>query len=158
MATIAVALGPEFPSRVVASGGNWVHKDRDVPDTFLMNIDYPSEHSVFMMGTDANNTGVPEVIHGQHASMTFGEPTVEPQKQFLTAFEAAKQRGALDVPRPHIGDHMSNWLDCLRTRAKPNCDVELGYRVQVAITMGVLAYRQNRAMLFDPEAEKVTTA
>ncbi|MBN1343836.1 MAG: Gfo/Idh/MocA family oxidoreductase [Phycisphaerae bacterium] len=158
LAHLAVALGPEFPSRVVASGGNWVHKDRDVPDTFLMNIDYPSEHSVFLMGTDANDTGVPEVIQGQHASMTFGGPKVEPQQEFVKEFEEAKKRGALDVPRPNVGDHIDNWLECLRTREKPNCDVELGYRVQVAITSAVMAYRQGRAVLFDPKTHKVSTA
>jgi len=153
LAHLAVALGPEFPDKVVASGGNWVHKDRDVPDTFLMNIDYPSEHSVFLMGTDANDKGLSEVIHGQYGSMTFGGPTLEPQKAFAKQFEEAKKRGAHDVPMPDVGDHMGNWLECLRTRAAPNCNVELGYRVQVAITMGVLAYKRNRAALFDPKTE-----
>ena len=154
---LAVALGPEFPCRAVASGGKWVHKDRDVPDTFLMNLDYPSEHSIFMAGTDANNKNIPEYIHGQHGSMALGGPTLEPQKAFAKEFEAAKQRGAHDVPRPEMPDHMDNWLQCLRTRQMPTCNVELGYRVQVAITMGVLAYRRNKTIEFDPKTETLKT-
>ena len=155
LAHLAVALGPEFPARVVASGGNWVHKDRDVPDTFLMNIDYPSEHSIFLMGTDANDGGIPEVIHGQYGSMVFDGFKIEPQRAFAQPFEEAKKHGAHDVPSPSLPDHMGNWLECLRTRAMPTCNVELGYRVQVAITMGVLAYRQNKAVYFDPKSETV---
>ena len=34
----------EYPSRVVASGGRYLEKDeRDIPDTFMMTVDYPSE-------------------------------------------------------------------------------------------------------------------
>ncbi len=154
---LAVALGPELPQRVVASGGKWLHKDRDVPDTFLMTIDYPSEHSMFLMGTDGNDTNVTETINGQVATMTFGDgPTVQPQKAFAKQFQEAKKRGALDAPRPKLPDHMDNWLDCIRTRKDPTCNVELGTCVQVAITMGVLAYRKNTSALFDPKTEKVS--
>ncbi len=157
LAHLAVALGPELPSRVVASGGKWVHKDRDVPDTFMMNIDYPNEHSIFLVGTDANNTGLPEVIHGQHADMRFDPFKVEPQKAFEKECEAAKKKGALDVQAPKLLDHMGNWLECLRTRGAPTANVELGYRVQVAITLGVLAYRKNTSMEFDPKTETLKT-
>ncbi len=155
LAHLAVALELELPARAVASGGNWIHKDRDVPDTFLMNVDYPSEHSIFLMGTDANDKHFEEAIHGQHGSMTFGGPKIEPQHAFRKQFDAAKQRGAHDVPRPSLPDHMDNWLECLRTRGTPTCNVELGYRVQVAITLGVLAYRKNRTVEFDPKTETV---
>jgi predicted dehydrogenase len=143
LAHIAVVLGPEFPRRVVASGGNWLHKDRDVPDTFLMNIDYPSDQSVFMMGTDGNDEGTPEVVYGQYGSIFLDNFKVEPQKAFSRQFEEAKRQGAQDVPPPVMPDHMDNWLQCIRTRGTPACHVELGYRVQVAITMGVLAFRKN---------------
>jgi predicted dehydrogenase len=157
LAHLAVVLGAEFPARVVASGGNWVHKDREVPDTFLMNIDYPSEHSVFMMGTDANDEGIPEIIHGQYGSILLDDFKVEPQKAFARQFEEARKQGAQDVAKPALADHMDNWLECIRTRGTPTCNVEMGYRVQVAITMAVLAYRKNKAIYFDPKTEMVRT-
>jgi hypothetical protein len=38
---LLMTIGPEFPIRVSASGGIYVQKDREVPDTFFMNVDYP---------------------------------------------------------------------------------------------------------------------
>ena len=39
---LLVAIGGEFPFRVTSSGGIYVQKDREVPDTFFMNVDYPA--------------------------------------------------------------------------------------------------------------------
>jgi predicted dehydrogenase len=49
-----------------------------------------------------------------------------------------------------------NFLRCVRTREKPALDGELGYRAQVAVDLGVTAYRYNKVAFFDPELEKVT--
>ncbi len=51
--------------------------------------------------------------------------------------------------------HMQNFLECVKTREKPNLDAETAYRAQVTITMGVQSYRQNKVLFFDPKAEKV---
>jgi len=40
-----IALGPQFPIRVVASGGNYAAFDREVPDCFHVLIDYPPEEN-----------------------------------------------------------------------------------------------------------------
>jgi predicted dehydrogenase len=42
LAPLVMITGQEFPARVTASGGIFVQKDREVPDTFLMNVDYSS--------------------------------------------------------------------------------------------------------------------
>ncbi len=40
---MVIALGPQFPIRVVASGGNYAAFDREVPDCFHVLVDYPPE-------------------------------------------------------------------------------------------------------------------
>ena len=35
-----MTTGVEFPVRVAATGGVYAQKDREVPDTFFMNVDY----------------------------------------------------------------------------------------------------------------------
>jgi hypothetical protein len=52
--------------------------------------------------------------------------------------------------------HMANFLDCVRTRQTPTLDVETGFRVQVAITMAVQAYREGRVLYWDSEKQVVT--
>jgi len=62
----------EYPKRVVASGGRFLEKDeRDIPDTFLMMVDYPSEHTVVLASVMTNDVGLDTVIRGQHATMSF---------------------------------------------------------------------------------------
>jgi predicted dehydrogenase len=62
----------EYPKRVVATGGTFVEKDeRDIPDTFMMMVDYPTEHSVVLVSVMTNDTGIDDVIRGQHGTMYF---------------------------------------------------------------------------------------
>ena len=39
---LLLSIGGEFPLRVTSSGGIYLQKDREVPDTFFMNVDYPA--------------------------------------------------------------------------------------------------------------------
>src|SRR5438270_673718 len=47
---------PQFPHRVMASGGIYVFKDsREVPDTFNLLADFPQGHSLVLSSTMANS-------------------------------------------------------------------------------------------------------
>ena len=50
---------PEFPRRVSALGGIYQFWDREVPDTFTVQIDYPSNHTVVLISSMANDFGIP---------------------------------------------------------------------------------------------------
>jgi predicted dehydrogenase len=151
---LQVALGPEFPKRVVASGGIYVFRDRETPDTFHMMIDYPSDHTIVLLGSQANRQRVPEIIRGHKGTITFEPPglILRPEKEF----ENDVKELAME-PKPRAG-HMDNFLQCVRTRKKPHCNEIIGYRVMVAIGLGVRAYREQRVMLFDVKNEKVIPA
>ncbi len=151
---LQIALGPEFPKRVVASGGIYVFQDRETPDTFHMMIDYPSDHTIVLLGSQANRQRVPEIIRGHRGTITFEPPglILRPQKEF----ENEVKELAIN-PQPRAG-HMDNFLQCIRTRKKPHCNEIIGYRVMVAIGMGVRAYRERKVMLFDLKNEKVLPA
>ncbi len=146
-----VALGPEFPSRVVASGGIYAHHDREVPDTFHVLIDYPTNHTMALHATQANEQGLREIIRGQEATMYFEGPglVIRPEKPF------AEGREEITVAAEKRPDHMQNWLDCIRSRERPTLDVDTGYKTQVAIALAVAAYREQKVKLFDPVKEEV---
>lgn len=148
---LQIALGPEFPKRVSAGGGIYVQHDRDVPDTFHMIIDYPSNHSIVLCSSMANRQGVTEMIRGHEATMYFEDPgvVVRPEDEFKD------QRQEIKVARePRLG-HMENWLDCIRTRNKPHLDADTGYRIMTAIALGVESYRKEKVMRFDPVRQRV---
>ena len=167
----------EYPKRVVASGGIYLEKDdRDIPDTFFMMVDYPSEHTVVLSSVMTNDDTWPYVIRGQHATMNFGNGIdLKEQGVWSNEFranngiETRKVRGedgkTRDEPgrgraEVHLGsvprrDHMGNFLDAVRNGDQLACDVDLGCSVMVAIKMGVEAYRQNKVMRWDAQAEEM---
>jgi predicted dehydrogenase len=151
LAHLAIALGPEFPVRVSAAGGIYAFPDREVPDTYHTLIDYPSDHSVALVSSMANQQGIPDIIYGHEATMYFEGPgvVIRPEPDF------AAERPAMEVAARPRADHMHNFLDCVRTREKPHLNADAAYRVMVAIALGVTAYRGQRTVHFDPEKEEV---
>ncbi len=47
--------------------------------------------------------------------------------------------------------HHRNWLDCIRSRAKPVADVEIGARTVTIVHLGNLAYWNGRQLKWDPQ-------
>ena len=48
-----------------------------------------------------------------------------------------------------------NWLDCMRTRKRPLCEVEDGHRVATACNLANMSLRLGRSIRWDPEKEQV---
>ena len=165
---LLLSIGGEFPLRVTSSGGIYVQKDREVPDTFFMNVDYPS-WTMQLACSVASGVGAPLVIHGTEATLFVGQNSesltntameVVPDQEYREEFK--KKTGAdvmkIDVqPFPRGSHpHMDNFLDCVRSRQEPNLPARLGYQAMAAIAMGVQAYRDSEVLFFDRRREKIT--
>jgi predicted dehydrogenase len=156
---IAIA-GPdgEYPSRVNASGGLYIEKDgRDIPDTFLMTADYPSEWSLFLVSTLTNDAGLPDRIHGKHGTMELGgDPVLKVNGPFAEEFRAKNEgKDEVKLPTRPRRDLEGNFIDVLRGKDRLACNAALGCATMVAIKMAVDSYRQKKTMLWDAKAEKV---
>ena len=66
------------------------------------------------------------------------------------AHVAAKWEGDGHVARPHL----ENWLDCIRTRSRPNAPVEVGHRTVTICHLANLARELNRPLRWDPQNEQ----
>jgi predicted dehydrogenase len=165
---LLVAMGGEFPLRVTASGGIYMQKDREVPDTFFMNVDY-SAWTMQLACSVGSGVGAPLVIHGSEATLFIGQNSesltntqmeLAPDQEYREEFR--KKTGVevlkIDVqPVPRGGHpHMDNFLDCVRSRQEPNLPAHLGYQAMAAIAMGVQAYREHDVLFFDRRREKVS--
>ena len=169
---------PQFPSKVTADGGVYVFKkrpedggvDREVPDTFALIGSYPKGHQLVLSSSMANSQHIPGLIRGHEASLIMVEHgrfegfaphiTVRPEKRVISAEYKAKW-GEEDIKIPvtennTMQTHVSNFLQCMRTRQKPTLDVETGARAQVLITMAVQSYREGRVLYFDEKTWKVS--
>lgn len=162
LSALTVACGDEFPSRVTSSGGIWVQKDgREVPDTFLTNIDYPSGRSVNMPCSMASNIGVPTIVRANYGTIYFDDPKdgclrVVGEEPFMDEFKAANggKESYVVESKPREG-HMENFFTCVKTREEPNLCAQRGYTVMVPIAMAVQSYRENKVLCFDEKSEKI---
>jgi hypothetical protein len=59
--------------------------------------------------------------------------------------------------KPHISEHLyvsknhaDNWLDCIKTRKLPICDVAIGHSSATVCHLGNIALRTGKKVLWDP--------
>jgi predicted dehydrogenase len=156
-----VTLGPQFPVRVSANGGIYVHKDREVPDTISTTIEYPDFQVVMSssMAADLPGDHLSPVIYGHEGTIEFRgkELVVTPEPIYAKATNKQPQHIPTETRDLHVA-HMENFFDCVRSRKPPNLDADFGYRAMVAIGLGVEAYRESRQLAFDPATERVVKA
>jgi predicted dehydrogenase len=53
-----------------------------------------------------------------------------------------------------LGNHVTNFLDCVRTRKKPNADLSSSYRAVILAHLTNIAIWLNRPLKWDPEVER----
>jgi predicted dehydrogenase len=51
-------------------------------------------------------------------------------------------------------NHYKDFLDAIRKRSKPICDVEIGHRTATVCNIGNIAYQLNRPLQWDPVKEE----
>jgi len=159
---VLYAMGAQFPTRVTGSGGIYVQKDREVPDTYATIIEYPDFY-INISSSMANAAAVkyfPEVIYGHKGTIVFerNRVLVVPEPAFL----AQKGDDPLKHARVHefspvnIGRaHTDNFFAAMRSRQQPVLNPDLGYQIMVAIKLGVDSYREGKVKSFDPRSRKV---
>jgi predicted dehydrogenase len=59
--------------------------------------------------------------------------------------------GAHDVRLYQSPGHQRDWLECIRSRRRPLCDVEIGARSVTVCHLGNLAYWNHRKLRWDPQ-------
>jgi len=155
----------EYPYRVTGNGGLYDNDDgREVPDVFMMTVDYPSKFTVSLESVLTNEHYRPVRIYGRYGTMEFIETASDVTMTGLNTFmdkfrEMNNDYQKVTVP-PTGGrrDMQGNFIDVIRKGGKLNCNVNLGASTMVAIKMGVESYRQNKTLLWDAEKEKVISA
>jgi predicted dehydrogenase len=93
---------------------------------------------------------------GEEGEILVNRGKLESKPESLTA----KYRGEKGIKAPQVPDeflptrpvsHKRNWLECIKTRQRPICDVEVGARSVTVCHLGNLAYWNRRKLKWDPE-------
>lgn len=166
---LLLTIGPDFPVRVIGSGGIYMQKDREVPDTFFLNADYPS-FTLQLACSVGSGVGAPLVIHGSEGTIFIAEDSedlsntsirIVPDREYQDDFKKKTGRETMEIEvHPHqrgTHPHFDNFLAAVRSRQEPNLPADLGYKAMAAIRMSVDSYRKGDVMFFDRKTEKASS-
>jgi predicted dehydrogenase len=144
-------LGVDAPIAVSSGGGKYVFDDdQEVPDTQIVTWEFPKtciswEHRMWSKhGTEGDSFGI--AFYGDKGTLIVD----------------AKQWRVEDGPKAggtssdELGKHVQNFLDCVRSREKPNADIEIGHLSTRLCHLGNIAHRLGRKLTFDGAREAFT--
>ena len=145
-----------LPRKISASGGKWYFDDaQEFPDTLQVNYEFGSGQQTKLL-TYEMRIWVPYPYLGQaEGSALFGDRgyLVIGNTNWVAfgakGIELARGEGdSSEVP------HVANFIECIKSRAKPNCDLEtIGHPASVLCHAGNIAARVGRTLTMDPVAE-----
>jgi len=166
-------LDDHFPKSVVAHGGIFAWRDgRENPDTFQALLEYPKGFLVSFSTTFGNDCDSFSRIMGKKATLVNIGGEGSPRWKWVeekgnhedNPFIKREERYVLlpgndKLPPTFMGDedlsHMTNWLECLRSRKTPNATVLHGFAHSVADIMATRAYREGKKLYWNPKAEQI---
>ncbi len=138
------------------SGPVHIHGRGTFPTTGLYNtatsfhIVYTYADGIPMVCSSSNPGGV--TFEGSNGSIHVdrGVLSSEPAEIIRTAL------GPRDVHLYESKGHHQDFLDCVKSRERPICDVEIGHRSVSVCHLGNIAIRTGREIAWDPETETIT--
>ncbi|HYW44358.1 MAG TPA: Gfo/Idh/MocA family oxidoreductase [Bryobacteraceae bacterium] len=96
-------------------------------------------------------------LHRSGSYIKLGDEAVRalPWSQRLWNGAVEKTYGPLPFTSDRNPSHMTNWLDCLRSRKQPNATVEHGFAHSVAVIMAARAQQTGKKLYWDPRSEQI---
>jgi predicted dehydrogenase len=140
------------PISAVAAGGVYCYKDgRTAPDTINVLLEYPTGWTATFEATLAPG------ITGAAVEMCGTEGRLYITRSYFEFTPVGKNAAPVRVKAPveQTVEHVQNFMDCCRTRKRPNGDVWIGHRSAAASHLGNIAYLQKRRLKYDPDREEI---
>jgi predicted dehydrogenase len=168
-------LEESFPESVLAHGGVFAWQDgRENPDTFQVLLKYPKGFLVSYATSFGNDAPSFTRIMGKKGTLFNSGGEGSPRWQFVEErgnheedYDVDRKRVVKDIllpgdkalPPMGMGDedlsHMTNWLDCVRSRQQPNATVHHGFSHSVACTMAAKSYWSGKKLYWDSKSEEI---
>jgi predicted dehydrogenase len=163
----------------MAMGGKFANYDnREIPDTMEAVWHFPGDTLVTF--SQYNATGAPGAarpceieFRGTKGTLYFRTDGYEIVPEAITPNEFAArtpvdrtvERGYFTGAKPQIeaklvkgslldADHARNFLDCVRSRKTPSCDVEFGHRCTTSALIANIALQTKSVLQWDAKTER----
>ena len=142
-------LGVDAPMAVSSGGGKYVFDDdQETPDTQTTTWEFPGaclvyEHRLWSNhGIESEQFGV--AFYGENGTLIVGEKGWRVEER-ASAHSKATNGGQ--------SKHVQNFLDCVKSREKPNADIEIGHLSTRLCHLGNIAFRTGKKLAFDAASE-----
>jgi len=139
---LQMAFGESMPKSVTALGGKyWLRDNSETPDTLQIAFDYGEflgswEHRC--NNTDGNQARLMGItFHGTNGTLYVDRSRYQFTPEKGSSVPASEMKRVSD-PHPL---HWANFIDCVRTRQKPNSDIETCVRSSETCLLGNVSYR-----------------
>jgi len=157
------ALDLGLPTMISSSGGRYICRDAgDAHDTQETTCQYPGFTLTWMMsqvnayGFDLQGNGglgrkLGTYFHGVNGTLwaNYGTLNIVPEGDRM------KDAKEPEKATPDSPGQEREWLDCIRTREQPSCNVFYHHKVNVPIVLGNLSLKLGRSIQYDPATEKI---
>lgn len=174
------AIGQDSPAAVTAMGGKFVVKDnREIPDTMEALWQFDRAMIVFSQynanAAPGNFRGAEMELRGTKGTMyvTLNGWEVVPERHTdatipaRTPVDRGVEKSYTPTKKPSIEPrkvegrvdnmaHARNFLDCIKSRAKCNCDIVDGHRSTAATLIAGIALKTKSFLEWDAKNEKFT--
>lgn len=157
--------GDEAPRSVCAMGGRYVvEDDRTIPDTMECNFELNKALAVLGVYESSGNPVLPRKgfveMRGTQGTLYAGDRSFEVLPESGGQFQDRKPRMKPAEVKATDGDlteaNARNFLDCIKSRAKPNADVEIGHRSTTFSHLANISLAVRARLDWDPVKETVT--
>ena len=167
--------GDVAPKRIAAMGGRYaVDDDRTIPDTMEAMFESPAGRlTIFGQYEASGNPPLPQpgyievrgtegtayvddslmnVIPEKGGQFQDHRPRMAPVRLMAGGGKPGKGNRNLSL----TAQHARNFIDCMRSRALPNCDVEIGHRSTTYANLANIALAVGAQLEWDSQREVVT--
>jgi predicted dehydrogenase len=140
-------LGVDAPLRVTSGGGTYMFRGIEVPDTQMVTWEFPEtsliwEHRMWSKhGLEGNSFGI--AFYGDKGTLIIGDKGWKVEDGPAAEGKATDSQGA----------HVANFLACVKSRQRPNADIEVGHLSTRLCHIGNIAHRLGRKLTFDASNE-----
>ncbi|MFN7997901.1 MAG: Gfo/Idh/MocA family oxidoreductase [Bryobacteraceae bacterium] len=139
-----------LPRRVSANGGiYWLNDAKEVPDTQVVTYDYGD----FMLVWELRSFNQNRAFEGSQFGAGFygneGSLVISDNKWIAHNKDGSVAQMVKDTG----GSHEKSFLDAVKSREKPNADIEIGRLSTTICHLGNISQRLGRDVVFDPATE-----
>jgi len=131
------------------SGIYWLHDAKEVPDTQVLTYDFGDLMLVWEMHSFQNS----HPIERRYAGTAFygTDATLVVEDDGWSVF--GNKNEVVAGGKASGGSHTGNFLECVKSRQRPNADIEIGRLSTTICHLGNISCRLGRDVHFDPKTE-----